>query len=258
MAAPGTDFRAVREAIWGSSLPPVARFVALRMVEHLPNVAPSVASLAEHTGYDRTSVIRALKTLEESGCIVVARSFGKRSGYSLTGQWPSRANRSRRATGRGEQPVAESDNTSRGERLPPVAESDTKQTSKADKEAGTPSTVAGHGSKLPFDVPEPAEVTKPGTRRRSRRQTPAHHQVPLPTDWTPTEAHRKYAAEHGLDLECEADGLRGWAEGRTALSWNGTFSTRLANAAKWKRERGGQGRLPRPGAGADFNAEDIA
>ncbi len=56
--------------------------------------------------------------------------------------------------------------------------------------------------------------------------------------WKPTEQHAAYAAKHGLQLELEVDSSRGWAEGRTAVSWNGTFSTRLANQAKWNRERG--------------------
>ena len=41
-----------------------------------------------------------------------------------------------------------------------------------------------------------------------------------------------------LDLDTEVFAFKGWAEGRTALSWNGTFSTRLANSVKWRSERG--------------------
>lgn len=59
----------------------------------------------------------------------------------------------------------------------------------------------------------------------------------MPADWAPTDAHRALARRHGLDIDLEGESFRGWAEGRTALSWNGTFTTRLANAAKWKRER---------------------
>jgi hypothetical protein len=114
------------------------------------------------------------------------------------------------------------------------------------------------GTHTPADAGDPAQgdsstppvaAVKPKRTRRPKRTRAA--EVPLPADWAPTKTHAAYAAKHGLDLELEADGLRGWAEGRTQLSWNGAFSTRLANAAKWKRERGPQGRPLKPGAGAD-------
>jgi hypothetical protein len=145
----GTDYRAARDAIWRSSLPPVARFVALRLVEHLPRVCPSVASLAEHTGYGRDAVMAALHCLERGGCLEVIRQRGRRSEYRFTGCWPKRQDRSTRATGRREPPVGETDDTSRRDRPPPVDEADTKQTKKADNQADkymSGSTVAPLGN----------------------------------------------------------------------------------------------------------------
>jgi hypothetical protein len=135
MSAFGTDFRAIRDAIWASSLPPVPRLVALRLVEHLPRAMPSVASLVEHTGYRRDAVMAALRHLEQNGCIVVERHHGHRSEYRFTGHWPERSDRSAKATGRREPPVGESHRTRRQDRPLPVAETDTKQTREAGKEA---------------------------------------------------------------------------------------------------------------------------
>lgn len=91
MAVSGAEltsiYRATREAIWSGKLPPLHRLVALRLVEHLPNVAPSVASLAEHTGLSRASVMRCIRDLETWGCLRAARRHGARSSYSLTGPW---------------------------------------------------------------------------------------------------------------------------------------------------------------------------
>jgi hypothetical protein len=79
------------------------------------------------------------------------------------------------------------------------------------------------------------EPPKPPRGPRAKRAVAP--ETPMPADWAPSEAHKAYAAKHGLSLQLELDAFRGWAEGRTALSWNGTFSTRLANAVKFRGER---------------------
>jgi hypothetical protein len=55
----------------------------------------------------------------------------------------------------------------------------------------------------------------------------------LPSDWQPSEAHRAYAAEHAIAIQFEADRFRGWADGKTQVSWNGAFTAQLANRARW-------------------------
>ncbi len=99
----------------------------------------------------------------------------------------------------------------------------------------------------------PAPALQPPVRRTRRgKAKPLAEERPLPADWQPTREHSAYAAEHGLDLGTEVFGFRGWAEGRTAVSWNGTFSTRLSNTVKWARERaaGGPQRPVQYGRGA--------
>ncbi|HKY37219.1 MAG TPA: hypothetical protein VJN18_14850 [Polyangiaceae bacterium] len=49
-------------------------------------------------------------------------------------------------------------------------------------------------------------------------------------------------------------GFCGHNEGRTALSWNGKFTTWLANQAKWNKQRGGH-RVPAPQVGVADEAE---
>lgn len=57
----------------------------------------------------------------------------------------------------------------------------------------------------------------------------------LPDDWTPSDAHRVYASEHGINLDREMFKFRHHAEAndRRQASWNGAFSTWLANASDW-------------------------
>jgi hypothetical protein len=89
----------------------------------------------------------------------------------------------------------------------------------------------------PPPPPAPKRTAKPKAPKKPKPTT----EHPMPDDWQPSAAHIAYAAKHGLQLGFEADAFRGWAEGKTALSWNGTFTTRLANAAKWKTGKGAQG-----------------
>lgn len=92
-------------------------------------------------------------------------------------------------------------------------------------------------------TPTPApEIPLSPLAKRKRKTAEASA---LPADWAPSDAHRRFAATKGLDLELEVIGFKGWADGRMTPSWNGTFTTRLANAAKWRAERGGKAPVSR-------------
>lgn len=69
------------------------------------------------------------------------------------------------------------------------------------------------------------------TRRRPRR--------PIPDDWAPTDLHRAYATEHGLDLEHEAEQFRSrnQAQDQRYADWNSAFRTWLGNAVQFRTER---------------------
>lgn len=61
----------------------------------------------------------------------------------------------------------------------------------------------------------------------------------LPDDWAPTDAHRKYAAEHGIDIDHEVGQFRAHAESkdRQQADWDAAFRTWLGNEVKWDRPR---------------------
>jgi hypothetical protein len=82
----------------------------------------------------------------------------------------------------------------------------------------------------------PRATKRAAAPKKPKREKPVGEH-PLPDGWQPSAAHVAYAAKHGLRLDFEADAFRGWAEGRKALSWNGTFTTRLANSAKWGADK---------------------
>ena len=79
---------------------------------------------------------------------------------------------------------------------------------------------------------------------RGARKAPAKR---LPEDWAPTDAHRKKAAELGVDVTLEADRFRLHAEAndRRAVRWDAAFSMWLSKATP-----------PLPGMGARGNAND--
>lgn len=88
-------------------------------------------------------------------------------------------------------------------------------------EGGYPSTVTAY---------EPSEEP-PEERKKRAKET--LRELPLPSDWEPTEEHRKKALASGLDLDHEVELFRLHAEthGRTAKRWNSAFSMWLVKAA---------------------------
>jgi len=104
-------------------------------------------------------------------------------------------------------------------------------------------------------VPCSMEITpnSPCEKKRAIRKK-AEVETELPTDWAPTEAHAKFAADNGIDLALELMKFKGHFDGRKCLSWNGRFSTWIGNAVGYAREREGKGRpmqsprMPQPNA----------
>jgi hypothetical protein len=167
MAPCGTDFRAARDAVWASSLPPVARFVAMRLVEHLPNATPSVASLAEHTGYCERAVRRALVELEKLGVLVICRSNGRRSGYSF-GRIPPRHEEPQHETPRSEMPRLDVQDTPAPDAHLPRHEMPTKQTREAGNEADKISSNSVTPKPDPHPPLPPAAEASDGNRPPQR------------------------------------------------------------------------------------------
>lgn len=90
------------------------------------------------------------------------------------------------------------------------------------------------GESLPPDPtrPDPSRSLGDDESAKTRRRLP---ETPIPSDWQPTEAHRNYAAEHGLDLGAEAFKFRNHAiaNDRRQRQWNATFATWLAKAVEY-------------------------
>lgn len=110
---------------------------------------------------------------------------------------------------------------------------------KSRAKSSTESTTVNHGTppSAQSDADADAEEERESEPRASR--SGGKKAAPIPPDWTPTEAHRALAGEHGIDLALEAVAFRGYFDGQVVKSPNGRFSTWLANAVTRKRERGG-------------------
>lgn len=233
------DLLAAQRAVFRSNLRPAEKLVALALLDHWSRSGetfPSINRLAEWTSLDRTTVMRALGALQSRGAVnVIHGDRGKANRYEL-GQLSLLGvdDQSHHATSRTTQPVAPRDLNQSHHATRVVAPCDSKE------------PIQGTQRRNPHES-APAQPGSPTEgapkRKRAKRAAP---ETPLPPDWQPTEAHRAYATTHGLDIDLEVDALRGWAEGRTAVSWNGTFSTRLANQAKWNRGRQKPARGPAP------------
>lgn len=101
--------------------------------------------------------------------------------------------------------------------------------------------TSSHSESQPVtpSLAKPSLAEDPPKPPKGRKRRPVLPELPIPNPFVPTDKHRAFCAQHGLDLDLEVVGLVAWAEGRTAASWNGTFTTRLVNAVKWRKERGG-------------------
>lgn len=92
----------------------------------------------------------------------------------------------------------------------------------------TPAPAPATYSLLPGVPTVPAETpSEPSGRKRPATR--------MPQGWTPSENHRKYATQHGIDLSHEERQFREWVESKDQryANWNSGFSTWLGNAKKW-------------------------
>jgi hypothetical protein len=226
------DLLAAQRSVFRSDLRSAEKVVALDLLDHWSprnHVFPSINRLAAWTSLDRTTVMRALDALKAREAIVVIQGEpGKANRYELGQLSLLAAHQSHYSTGRATRPVAPRGLKQSRHATGVVAPCDSKE----------PREGTQQRNPLESAPAQPSSPTEGAAKRPQRAKTP---EVPLPLDWQPTEAHRAFATKHGLDLELEVVGFRGWAEGRSAMSWNGTFTTRLANQAKWNRPRASPG-----------------
>ncbi|MCC3333548.1 hypothetical protein [Nocardia abscessus] len=75
-------------------------------------------------------------------------------------------------------------------------------------------------------APSASHTSESHSKQRKRRATR------LPDDWAPTDTHRRYCGERGINLEHEAHNFRLHAEenDRRAVVWNAAFARWLMNA----------------------------
>lgn len=216
------------------TLDPYERLVLLTLVMHADGSGesyPGLGKLSSETGVSRRQVIRAVAAIEERGLLRRDRQLrgqGLGSNRYFLQCTPD--------TSALESLVPPRHYPSAPQALPLVP------TGHLPSAPQAPQLLTELLSGTTQGTTQPAKSrSRSGSKGRKRAELP---ELPMPDDWQPTDKHKAYAAEHGLTLQLEVDAFLGWAEGKTAKSWNGTFTTRLANQAKWDLQRGG----PRKGA----------
>lgn len=130
------DLLTAQRRIFQSGLRPPERLVLLALLDHWsiasPNPHPSLNRLAKWTGFERTTVMRSLNSLLETGVIETvgrhrngsSRSFNLRGVMTLP---VAESHRLQGSTGCRESPVAQSNPTGCTESPPPVAQSNPKE-----------------------------------------------------------------------------------------------------------------------------------
>jgi hypothetical protein len=239
---------ATQRAVFLSALKPLEKLLALALLDHWSRggeTFPSVSRLALCTGLNRTSVMRNISALRTKGAIEArARGRGRSHVYNLEplallpgaprNQLPG-AVVAESAHLRALPPVAESatpqHQTGRAERPEAVAQSD-----RSGRKVVAESDQGGRGERpqvvAESDPKGSNEGTQEGTQSRRARR---------PLDWQPSDAHRAYASQHGLDVELEAESFRSHhdAKGSRFVTWDAAFRTWLTNQVRWNRQRTG-------------------
>ena len=84
------------------------------------------------------------------------------------------------------------------------------------------------------------EVENRGSAQAKPKKATAHS---LPADWKPTDEHRSFAQQRGVDVDLEADSFRAHAEAndRRAVVWNAAFRQWLIKAHPTSAPAGGRG-----------------
>lgn len=202
------DYRSWREAILASSLPLRAKMLAVVLNEHMPNAFPGIQLLQSRCSMSRSSVLRAIATLEEAGWLVVKRRNGSGSHYRLIGT----VDQCHTDTGISGTPVSAGHHTGFTQ-TPDQCQPDTAPVS------------AGH----------PKQDLKQDPKQKGKRNSAHARKTQLPDDFAPNAGHQSLANELGVDLAKEFPQFRDHhqAKGTTMLKWDLALRTWIRNAAKW-------------------------
>lgn len=215
---------AAQRAVFASELPPHEKLVMLAILDHWSKTAehpwPGTSRLEQWTSLSRSAVLRAVGRLEKRGVLAVKRNPGRPNSYDVSRVCDAHL------------PVS-----NRHQSLPDTGGSQTPDPCLPDTTTSVCQTPEGIHGRNPRRNPGIGQ--RATARKRSPTKGSPKRETELPSDWSPTEDHRRFAAAHGLDVELAAAGFRGHFEGRKALSWNGRFATWLSNEAKWQRDRSG-------------------
>lgn len=229
------DYRAARQSVLGSALPPTSRLLLLVLIEHMPLCSPSIERLMAQTGASRSTVIRTLAQLETGGVLRVERAHGRRSVYQLTPAegWPVTApandtsvtmtpDQCHHDTGSAVTPVSP--------RHPNQCHHDTGGVSP--RHGGgvmvTPKAVFEAGSKADLEAEKSASAHDPPppvTEARSIEATPVRRSARfVPDDWQPNETHAVRCQELRFELSDLVARFRRHEFNREYSDWPRRFS----------------------------------
>jgi hypothetical protein len=236
-----------RALTWAFELPLIGapKHVLVALADHADDAGqcyPSVPRLILWSGNCRTVVLDALKQLELSGLVTIARSNGHRSSYTLS-VGTALPDQCATRTGPQYKPVRHTDRYQSARRTAPVRQAD--RTSPPGgpeplrtitKPPANPKEARiDHAGQERVDLSAPPEplpaVTPPAPARQQGR---AKRRAPLDPSWQPDVGGIAFAQQHGIEnVAAELQRFRDWHLSASKLtadpaaSWR-TWCTRAA------------------------------
>ena len=236
----------IAEAACESALPPDARHVVMVMSLYAEHETASgfhgQATIARLTGRSERhvrSILANLSRLDSHPIRIERRARFRADGRGRTSdEWRLVLVGDQPAQPAGETPTNRHDVPAEEDRLTGTPRTTNRHATSDQPAPGAGDPLCDPPCEPPSSI-ESARERRKGPQKRSRKLK----ELPWPEDFQPTDAHRAFAAEHGLDVELEATACSGHYEGKLVASPNGRFKTWLANLVRWNGHRqNGNGR----------------
>lgn len=231
-----TDFLALNRAVFESSVSLAEQSLLLALIDHLPDCRPSTTRLMARSKLSRSTLFRALASLEAMGVVSCKAQPGKPSMYSIdVSKLPTRVTVTPLPVSEGDGYPCQADTPPVSHRHPTRVTVTPKGTKEGTKE-GTPLPPAP--THAPIGPVELTGLREAGVRPRPR----VDYMTPLtPENWSPGEHGLAYARELGLtDTELEErivwtrNVSTQFRRGRTVDWWDIRFFEAVEKRAKWK------------------------
>jgi hypothetical protein len=230
----------VRTPVWmltRVSTTAVVIYCHLARYASLPDGArPPLDRLADESGFSRSTVKRAIAELSKAGAVTVEHRWAEDK-QPLPSRYHLRISHPADGGGVTDEPTDGVADDRRGQVAsePRVGSPANPELERVNKKEVSKKNRTDEDS---ASATSSSRRTRPKTDKRA---------TTLPADWQPTDTHRTYAEDNGLNLIFEVEQFRSWhlSQGSKYVDWGQAFWTRLRGQVHRRVQRG-DGRYPLP------------